>query len=135
MIVSLSGCQFVCAFADPTDSLTRPWHVYLTTCISIYSLHSCIYPLISLQTYVCTYTSKQLCIPILSLCSSVDAQAQYNTVQCRMYVSSYLRMPGAVWKSASFFTMACTFRMELLSYRNTYSKGEGGRERVRGERE
>ena len=29
MIISLSGCQYVCAFADPTDSLTRPWHVYL----------------------------------------------------------------------------------------------------------
>ena len=48
----------------------------------------------------------------------------HNAVQCRMDVSSYLSMPGAVWKSASFFTMACTFRMELLSYRNTYSKGK-----------
>ena len=81
MIVSLSGCQYVCAFADPTDSLTRPWHVYLMTCLSIYSLYSYLYPLISLQTCMYTYTSKQLCIPILSLCSSVDAYAQYSAVQ------------------------------------------------------
>ena len=50
-------------------------------CLSIYSLYAYLYPLTSLQTYIYTYTSEKLCIPILSLCSSVNAYAQYSTVQ------------------------------------------------------
>ena len=122
MIVSLSGCQYVCAFADPTDSLTRPWHVYL------FILSMPIYTHSPLSKHIYTRTRQKNSVSPYYHCVHLSMHT-HNTVQCRMYVSSYLSMPGAVWKSASFFTMACTFRMELLSYRNTYSKGERGAER------